>query len=157
VSRPRADWKIKRLELIFKNGKKVEADLVMRDDAMGIAFVAPKKRGVTFTHVHLAKVPLPDVMDDTIVTRRLNEDYDYETSVFIAPVTAVMKRKQSFLLSGVDDTAIVFDTKGRFIGLSGTRWFEAEGGKYGLPWIMMHDALQPAIEKAARKWKEAAK
>jgi hypothetical protein len=154
-----------RITLISSSGKKLAASLVMRDEKIGVGFIAPTQGDQKLTHVEIAKVPFPNILDDTIIISRLGSKFDFATEVTISPVSAVVKRKPftNLLVGAVDGGLAVFGANGKPLGVCVMRWsvegIGVGGGTISRPLfvVLTHDTMQPLVEKAHKKWKETEK
>lgn len=151
-------FEITDIKIVLKDGKAIPAELVLRDDKIGVAFVAPKERDQKLDYVPLKDgTPLPEVLDDVIVVSRLGEPLKRKTEVVIGPVSAVMKEANAFVLQVLEDGGCaVFDAAGQPLGVAVLRRGRDQKNvnlDSPISIIAVHaDALRPAIAEAVKKW-----
>jgi hypothetical protein len=159
----KAGVEFKELRLILKDGREIPVDYIARDDKLELTFVAPKKRDIKLSWVTIEKSALPAVLDDVIALNRLSKMFDWEVEVTIHPISAVLKKQKTFTLATCPENGSpIFSRDGTALGLCVLRLppFEVEissAPSKGATLVLTHEALQPAIEKALKKWKDVEK
>ncbi len=150
------------VKLVLKDGREVAAHLVMRDEKLGVAFVAPKQRDMKLTLLLMEKGPIPEVLDEVIVLNRLGEPLKRAPEIGITPVTALIKQPQALVIAGLNDGGCaVFDSSGRPLGVAVLRRArEQKGVPLESPMsavTLTAETLLPAMANATKKWEEKGK
>ncbi len=154
-------YEITEIKLGLKDGREIPAELVMRDAKLGVAFVAPKERGLKLTHVALDKGPIPEVLDEVIFLNRLGTPLKRGSEVGIVPISAVLKQPQMLLVPVSEGGYAAFDASGRPLGVTVVRSVRENRGVpiEGLMMavVLTAETLRPAMDQALKKWEEKGK
>ena len=106
------------LRLRFADGKEVPARVVLRDEDLDLAFLRP-------TEPLAAPVPFlddaaarPQQLDGLVTLQRLGEMAGWKVSASFSYVVAVIDKPRTAYMGGSSPGAPVFDSAGRFVGVS---------------------------------------
>ncbi len=120
----KASAEIKSIKVITASGAEVPADLVLKDEDLGLAFVkvktdAEEAKGVEFKAVNLTDAAPAEMMDACITLGRLDESLDRTACTLTGEIVA--KAEKPRLVYQIDDQSVgcpVFTAAGKLIGLS---------------------------------------
>lgn len=122
--RLKATSEVKEIKVILADGSEVPADLVLKDEDLGLAFVQVKKdsdeaQGVEFKPIDLKDSAKGDVLDDCIGLGRLDESLNREPSVITSEISGKVERPKLFYRVITDTVgAPVFLASGKLLGIS---------------------------------------
>jgi hypothetical protein len=157
-------YEITEIKLVLKDGSEVLAELLMRDEKLGVAFVAPKQRGMKLAHVSLDnKTPIPEILDDAIFLNRFGEPLKRGAEVGVITVSAVLKQPHMLVVgSSTEGGCAVFDSSGRPLGVTVLRRTRdsknvpIETSNFTAV-VLTAETLRPAMAQALKKWDEKGK
>lgn len=118
---------VKDVKLLLDDGTEVEAEVVLRDKDLDLAFVRPLKK----PEEPMATVSLNDevevqILDELIVLNRLGKVARRTYSASIEHVEAIVEKPRKFYIPGADPTQSglgcpVFSLDGKFVGTAVVR------------------------------------
>ena len=105
------------------DGTEIPAKVILKDEDLDLAFVAPAERISTEDKKKFAVINLknaaaqPKLLDEFIQLSRLNEQLNYETTVRHGRITAVIRKPRTFYTGSSSIGAPVFTLDGKVLGL----------------------------------------
>ncbi len=157
----KASSEIKGIKVITADGSEVPADLVMKDEDLGLAFIkvrskSEEAKGVEFKAIDLADSGPGGLLDECIVLGRLDESLNREPSLLTSEISGMTVRPRIFYR--VETAAIgcpVFLVNGKLLGISVLR--KPKGGDGGHGQIEVSPVILPAadVAKIAAQAKQA--
>jgi len=131
------------VKIRLADGTEIPARVVLKDEDLDLAFIAPKDKLDRKTRNALQSVELDepadkaDKLDQTITLGRLGKDMNREGTVGLSRIKAVVtKPRRFYILGGTQPGAPVFDTKGKLLGISLFRKKPGGSGRANLGAIM---------------------
>ena len=120
------------VKIRLADGTELPASIVMKDEELNIAFIMPDTtddavKKAKFVPLDLGDAAEPKVLDDTIVLGRLSKMLDYQPSVSLGRVSAVVKKPRTCYEAPGAPGCPVFSVDGKLIGIS-MLMKAAEGG-----------------------------
>lgn len=157
----KASSEIKEIKVITADGSEVPADLVMKDEDLGLAFVkvrsdSDEAKGVEFTAIDLADSAPGALLDECIALGRLDESLNREPSLLTSEISGMTVRPRMFYRVNTDAVGCpVFLANGKLLGISVLR--QPKGGSAGSGQIQITPVILPAadVAKIAAQAKEA--
>jgi S1-C subfamily serine protease len=157
----KATSEIKEVKVITADGSEIPADLVLKDEDLGLAFVkvrtdSDEAKGVEFKAIDLADSASGQLLDDCVALGRLDESLNREASVMTSEITGITTRPRTFYRASTDAIGCpVFLGNGKLLGvtvLRSPKGASARGGQ-----IQVSPVILPAadIAKVAAQAKEA--
>jgi hypothetical protein len=124
------ECELRGLKLRLPDGSEVPARMVLKDDDLDLAFVAPNeplseanKRQIAVVKPERAKV---EVLDNVIQLGRMNKEFNYAPAVQLARIQAVLTKPRPYYLGVTSGLGTpVFNEQGRMVGMV-TRFVSAE-------------------------------
>lgn len=123
----KATSEIKELNVITADGSEIPADLVLKDEDLGLAFIkirseSEEAKGFTFKPIDLTQSAKGDVLDDCVVLGRLDETLNREASVDSAEISGVTTSPRTFYRINTDKFGSpVFLQDGKLLGITVVR------------------------------------
>lgn len=94
------DSDIAQTTMILKDGTEVEADIVLKDADLDLAFVRPRKAPGPFTFISPKPLGKPlEVLQDLFAIQRLDRSRNRVTSIALGVVQAVVKGPRTFYIA----------------------------------------------------------
>ena len=157
----KAQSEIKEIKVIMADGSEVPADLVMKDEDLGLAFVkvradSEEAKGVEFKAIDLADSAKGELLDECIALGRLDESLNREPSLLTSEISGMTVRPRMFYRVTTDAIGCpVFLASGKLLGVSVLR--NPKGGSSRGGQIQVSPVILPAadIAKVAAQAKEA--
>ena len=157
----KANSEIKEIKVIMADGSEVPADLVMKDEDLGLAFVkvradSEEAKGVEFKAIDLADSAKGELLDECIALGRLDESLNREPSLLTSEISGMTVRPRMFYRVTTDAIGCpVFLASGKLLGVSVLR--NPKGGASRNGQIQVSPVILPAadIAKVAAQAKEA--
>jgi hypothetical protein len=157
----KASSEIKEIKVITADGSEVPADLVMKDEDLGLAFVkvrsdSDEAKGVEFTAIDLADSAPGALLDECIALGRLDESLNREPSLLTSEISGMTVRPRMFYRVNTDAVGCpVFLANGKLLGISVLR--QPKGRSAGSGQIQVTPVILPAadVAKIAAQAKEA--
>jgi len=151
---------IKEVKVITADGSEVPADLVLKDEDLGLAFIkvrsdSEEAKGVTFKSIDLADSAKGELLDDCISLGRMDEAMNREASLLTSEIIGITTKPRSFYRVPTDSVGCpVFLSNGKLLGISVLR--QGKGGS-ARGQIQMSPVILPAadVAKTAAQAKEA--
>lgn len=120
----KATGEIKEIKVITSDGSEIPADLVLKDEDLGIAFIkvrgdSEEAKGMTFKFIDLADSAPAEALDDCITLGRLDESMNRTPCMLAGEVIA--KSEKPRLTYRIDDDSVgcpVFLAGGKLLGVS---------------------------------------
>lgn len=125
---------IKDVKILLADGREVQAEVILRDKDLDLAFVRPVEKPVEpFPCVDMAKSGRPDVLDCVITLNRLGKVAGRTYSVSVERIEAIVSKPRTFFVPGADPThtalgSPAFTVDGEFVGVLVMRVIESDGG-----------------------------
>lgn len=154
------------VKIRLADGTEMPASIVMKDEELNIAFVAPDRsddavKKARFVPLDLGDAVEPKVLDDTIILGRLGKMLDYQPSVNLGRVAAVVKKPRTCYEAPGAPGCPVFSTDGKVIGVSMLMKASEEGGMMALrsmsTVVLPAKEIAEAAEQARKKASEPKK
>lgn len=157
----KASSEIKEIKVIMADGSEVPADLVMKDEDLGLAFVkvrsdSEEAKGVEFKAIDLADSAPGALLDECIALGRLDEALNREPSLLTSEISGMTVRPRMFYRVSTDAIGCpVFLANGKLLGISVLRQPKGAAGRNGQ--IQVSPVILPAadVAKIAAQAKEA--
>jgi hypothetical protein len=157
----KAQSEIKEIKVIMADGSEVPADLVMKDEDLGLAFVkvrsdSEEAKGVEFKAIDLADSAPGALLDECIALGRLDESLNREPSLLTSEISGMTVRPRMFYRVNTDAIGCpVFLANGKLLGVSVLR--NPKGGASRNGQIQVSPVILPAadVAKVAAQAKEA--
>ncbi|HVY61999.1 MAG TPA: trypsin-like peptidase domain-containing protein [Planctomycetota bacterium] len=139
------DSDVKETALIMDDGSEIDADVVMKDQDLDLAFIKPRDASQKFEAITLAKRKNPPMLlEDIFVLSRLGRLENRATALTQGTVKAIVKGPRTFYITD-DETSqkglgcVAFDASGAPLGVFVTKHNPegAEGGQMGMLMGMM--------------------
>ena len=156
---------IKSIKVITASGAEVPADLVLKDEDLGLAFVkvkadAEEAKGVAFKPVNLGDAAPAEMLDACITLGRLDDSLDRSPCTLTGEIVA--KAEKPRLVYQVDDQSVgcpVFTAEGKLLGLSVLRKKSGGGDDALTEALNVSAVVLPAadVAKSAEQVTSAAK
>jgi S1-C subfamily serine protease len=128
------DCQVQEVKYRLSDGNEVQAHVVLKDEDLDVAFLAPLKPLDMPTQAKIASVPLGDPagsvepLDLTIVINRASDDLNYIPVLGVGRVVAVVTTPRTCYLVNAGNLGLpTFDRHGKFLGIV-SRCIRAEGG-----------------------------
>jgi hypothetical protein len=120
----KATGEIKEIKVITSDGSEIPADLVLKDEDLGIAFIkvrsdSEEAKGMTFKFIDLADSAAGDPLDDCITLGRLDESMNRTPCMLAGEIIA--KAEKPRLTYRINDDSVgcpVFLASGKLLGVS---------------------------------------
>lgn len=135
------DSEITQTTMILQDGTEVDADVVLKDADLDLAFVRPRK-AQTFDSIPLKpRGKALDVLEDIFVISRLDRSENRATAINIGTIQAVVKDPRVFYVANQQLSAgslgcVAFDTDGNPVGVFVAKQKQNTGDK-GMGTLMM--------------------
>ena len=157
----KASSEFKEIKVIMADGSEVPADLVMKDEDLGLAFVkvrsdSEEAKGVEFKAIDLADSAPGALLDECIALGRLDESLNREPSLLTSEISGMTVRPRMFYRVVTDAVGCpVFLANGKLLGVSVLRQPKGGSGRNGQ--IQVTPVILPAadVAKVAAQAKEA--
>ncbi|MFN0126385.1 MAG: serine protease [Verrucomicrobiales bacterium] len=120
----KANSEIKEVKVITADGSELPADLVLKDEDLGLAFVrirmdSDEAKGVELKAIDLADSAPGELLDDCIALGRLDESLNRETSVSTSEISGITTKPRTFYRVATDVVGCpVYLASGKLLGLS---------------------------------------
>ncbi|MCU0797740.1 MAG: serine protease [Akkermansiaceae bacterium] len=120
----KASSEIKEIKVITSDGSEIPADLVLKDEDLGIAFIkvrseSDEAKGVTFHAIDLADSASGEPLDDCITLGRLDESLNRTSCILAGEIIA--KAEKPRVIYRIDDDSVgcpIFLANGKLLGIS---------------------------------------
>lgn len=120
----KATGEIKEIKVLTSDGTEIPADLVLKDEDLGIAFIkvrsdSEEAKGVTFPFIDLANSATAEPLDECITLGRLDDSMNRTPCMLAGEVIA--KAEKPRLTYRIDDDSVgcpVFLASGKLLGVS---------------------------------------
>lgn len=120
----KASSEIKEVKLITSDGSEIPADLVLKDEDLGLAFVkvradSEEAKGVSFKPVNLQDSAAGEVLDECLAIGRLDETFDRTNCLVTSEI--IGKAVKPRLVYRTQDQTVgcpVFLVSGKLLGIS---------------------------------------
>jgi hypothetical protein len=157
----KASSEIKEVKVITADGSEVPADLVLKDEDLGLAFIkvrseSEEAKGVEFKAIDLADSAPGQLLDECISLGRMDEALNREPSLLSSEITGMTTKPRTFYRVPTDSIGCpVFLANGKLLGISVLRQGKGGSGRGGQ--IQVSPVILPAadIAKVATQAKEA--
>jgi len=120
----KASSEVKEVKVITADGSELPADLVLKDEDLGLAFVrirmdSDEAKGVELKAIDLADSTTGSLLDDCIALGRLDESLNRETSVSTSEISGITTKPRTFYRVVTDVVGCpVYLANGKLLGLS---------------------------------------
>ncbi|WP_193212758.1 S1 family peptidase [Luteolibacter marinus] len=157
-----ATSEFKEIKVITADGSEVPADLVLKDEDLGLAFIkvrmdSDEAKGVEFSAIDLADSAKGELLDECIVLGRLDEAFNREPSLLTSEISGLTVRPRAFYRVASDAVGCpVYLADGKLLGMSvlrrGKSGASSRGGQ-----IQVSPVVLPAadVAKIAEQAKDA--
>jgi Trypsin-like peptidase domain len=129
------ECQVQEVKYRLTDGTEVPARVVLKDEDLDLAFLAPLKPLDKATEAKMTVLPLsdstaqPEVLDSTILIGRTGEDLNYISTLSIGRIVSILSTPRTCYLSNVGGLGVpVFDHQGKVMGII-CRCVKAEGGE----------------------------
>lgn len=146
----KAATEFKEIKVITADGSEVPADLVFKDEDLGLAFIkvrseSDEAKGIEFKAINIADAGKGELLQDCFVLKRLDESFNREASMESGEITAITTRPRTFYGGVGGHTGCpVFLDNGKLLGVGVLR----RGPKSGSGQIQMGSVILPAADLA---------
>lgn len=143
---------MKEIKVIMADGSEIPADLVLKDEDLGLAFVkirtdSDETKGVEFQAIDLADSTKGELLDECIALGRLDESLNREASLLTSEISGITTRPRTFYRVNTDAIGCpVFLANGKLLGVSVLR--NPKGGAVRSNQIQISPIILPADEIA---------
>ncbi|WP_367870519.1 serine protease [Luteolibacter sp. Populi] len=152
---------VKEVKVITADGSEVPADLVLKDEDLGLAFIkvrsdSEEAKGIEFKAVDLADSAKGELLDECISLGRTDEGLNREASLLTTEITSMTTKPRTFYRVPTDSVGCpIFLANGKLLGISVLR--QAKGGAARGGQLQLTPVILPAadIAKIAAQAKEA--
>jgi S1-C subfamily serine protease len=154
------ECQVQEVKYRLTDGTEVLARIVLRDDDLDLAFLAPLKPLDKATEAKIAFLSLadaagpPEVLDSTIQIGRTNEDLNYIPTLNIGRVVAILTKPRTCYLGNTASPGMpVFNAQGKVLGIV-CRCVKPEGSdgtdmtKMTNPMAALNQIILPAADVA---------
>lgn len=123
----KASCEIKEVKVITADGSEIPADLVMKDEDLGLAFIkvrtdSEEAKGVEFKAIDLNDSAKGELLDPCIALGRMDESLDRQTSLSTTEISGITTRPRTFYRVDTDSIGCpVFLANGKLLGVSVVR------------------------------------
>ncbi len=130
----KSNTEVKEVKVITADGSEVPADVVMKDEDLGLAFIkvrsdSDEAKGVEFKAIDLADSAKGELLDDCVGLGRLDESLNREPSVITTEISGITTRPRTFYRVMTDTVGCpMFLANGKLLGLSVVRKPKSAGG-----------------------------
>lgn len=120
----KATAEIKEIKVITASGSEIPADLVLKDEDLGLAFIkirmdSEEAKGLKLNSIDLSNSRKGEILEDCISLGRVDESLNREVSIQTAEITAITTRPRTFYQVGVNSTGTpVFLADGKLLGVT---------------------------------------
>lgn len=157
----KATSEIKEVKVITADGSEIPADLVLKDEDLGLAFIkvrsdSDEAKGVEFKGIDLADSAAGEILDECIALGRMDESLNREASLLTSEISGITTRPRTFYRVATDAVGCpVFLANGKLLGVSVLRSPKGGSGRNGQ--IQVSPVILPAadVAKIAAQAKEA--
>ena len=161
------EFQVQEVKYRLTDGTEVPARVVLKDDDLDVAFLAPLKPLDKATEAKIAAIPMidavpqPEPLDQTIMISRTSEDLNYIPTLNIARIVSIVSTPRTCYLSSVGGLGVpVFNHQGKMLGMV-CRCVKTEGNEGGPSTgsTMLNQLILPAADilKLVPQAKEEAK
>jgi S1-C subfamily serine protease len=156
----KASSEVKEVKVITADGSEVPADLVLKDEDLGLAFIkvrsdSEEAKGVTFKAIDLNDSAKGEILDDCIALGRMDEAMNREASLLTSEIVGITSKPRAFYRVPTDTVGCpVFLANGKLLGISVLR--QGKGGS-ARGQIQVSPVILPAadVAKVSAQAKEA--
>lgn len=157
----KASSEIKEVKVITADGSEMPADLVMKDEDLGLAFIKVRKdseeaKGVEFKAIDLNDSAKGELLEPCIALGRMDESLNRETSLFTTEISGITTRPRTFYRVNTESIGCpVFLATGKLLGVSVIR--KPKGGAASDGQLKVSPVILPAadVAKVATQAKDA--
>lgn len=157
----KAESEIKEVKVITADGTEIPADLVLKDQDLGLAFIkvrtdSDEAKGVEFKAIDLADAARGELLDECIALGRLDESLNREPSLVTSEISGITVRPRVFYRVAVDSVGSpVFLASGKLLGISVLR--QPRNGAAASNRLQLTPVVLPAadVAKVAAQAREA--
>lgn len=96
---PKIESEVAETNLVLEDGTEVEADVVLKDPELDLAFVKPRVADKKFDAIALKKGAALGMLDDFFIVSRLDRSANRSVAVTLGRVKAVVKGPKTFALA----------------------------------------------------------
>jgi len=128
----KASSEVKEVKVITADGSEVPADLVLKDEDLGLAFIkvrsdSEEAKGITFKAIDLSDSAKGEILDDCIALGRMDEAMNREASLLTSEIVGITNKPRAFYRVPTDTVGCpVFLSNGKLLGISVLR--QGKGG-----------------------------
>jgi hypothetical protein len=157
----KASSEIKEVKVITADGSEIPADLVLKDEDLGLAFIkvrsdSEEAKGVEFKAIDLADSAKGEILDECFALGRMDEALNREPSLLTTEISGITTRPRVFYRVATDAIGCpVFLANGKLLGVSVLR--QPKGGAARGNQLQISPVILPAadIAKIAAQAKDA--
>ena len=128
------ECQVQEVKYRLTDGTEVPARIVLKDEDLDLAFLAPLKPLDKATKAKMSVLPLgdaktaPDVLDPAIVIGRTGDELNYISTLNVGRIVAILSTPRTCYLGNMGGLGLpVFDRQGKVMGMI-CRCVKAEGG-----------------------------
>jgi hypothetical protein len=135
-SLPPIQFELSDVTIRFPEGGETTAKIVLKDDDLGLGFVAPGKpldpaRKGKLTALPLTDSVKPDVLDNVILITRLGKMLNYQAAVHTSTIAAIITKPRTLYVVGSPGCP-VFTVDGKLVGIAVLSPGGPSGGIFGV-------------------------
>lgn len=136
------DCQVREVKYRLADGTEVPARIVLKDEDLDLAFLAPQAPLSAETQAKIAAIPLDaaaapvELLDATILLERLNQDLDYIPTLNLGKIAAILSKPRTCYLSTGGTLGMpVFNREGKIVGIL-CRCVKPEGAETSMAELM---------------------
>lgn len=154
----KATTEIREVKVITADGSELNADLVMKDADLGLAFIKVRPedaKGVEFKAIDLNNSAKAELLDECVSLSRLDESLNREASMETGEITGITTRPRTFYQTNNESIGCpYFLANGKLLGISVARKNKGQGSEGA---IALRRVILPAadVAKVAAQAKDA--
>lgn len=122
---------LKELKIILPDNKELDAKVALRDDKLDLVFLRPKTppENVAFDCVELDNSAEPQLMDEVLSIKRMEEDVDRAVFISLSRIGGIITKPRLYYLpmNELEPGSPVFTLDGKFVGVNAIKLSKTEG------------------------------
>lgn len=115
----KASITVEDVKIVLNDGKELEAEIVLKDKDLDLAFIRPKKtKDLNLAHLELKAAAEPKILDEYVAIGRSSRETGRAPMIWIGEIAGVLKKPRTYYMaSGYGLGVPVFDLSGNVLGL----------------------------------------
>jgi hypothetical protein len=134
---PAIQFELSDVKIRLPDGGEIAAKIILKDDDLGLGFVAPEKPLDEAIKSKLTSLSLtaeavkPEVLDKVIILTRLSKSLNYQAAVHTDSISAVVTKPRTLYVAGSAGCP-VFTAQGKLVGIAVVSPEGPSGGGLGI-------------------------